>query len=420
EAQFGPMIVDNDGQPVWFRPVRNEGDYSMDFKAQSYRGETVITWWEGSVAAGYGRGEWTVLDTSYREVARIRAGNGYQSDHHELLITPRDTALFTIYNPTRANLTSVGGSEDDEVIDGIVQEVDIETGEVLFEWHSLDHVAVEETYADRSEDDGAPFDYFHINSVDVDLDGNLLVSSRRTFAVYKTDREAGEVIWRLGGKRSDFEMGEGARTRYQHDARRREDGTLTIFDNGDERLYEESRGIVLDLDEDEMTAELAREYTHPDELLSVNQANMQTLPNGNVFLGWGWEPVFSETTSDGETIFSASLSPGANEGSETYRAYRFPWSGQPEDGPAVAAERESDDEATLYVSWNGATEVANWEVLAGPAPGLLESVGSAPRDGFETAITLRTSEPYVGARAKDRSGRELDASDAVEVVEPEN
>ncbi len=422
EAQFGPMIVDNSGQPVWFRPVQNEGDFSMDFKAQTYRGEPVIAWWEGVVVNGHGYGEWTVLDASYREVARIRAGNGYQSDHHELLITPRGTALFTVYDDTaRRDLTSVGGTEDDEVMDGIVQEVDLETGEVLFEWHSLDHVDIEETYDDRSDDAGRPFDYFHINSVEVDNDGNLLVSSRRTSAVYKIDRETGEVIWRLGGKRSDFEMGEGTETRYQHDARRREDGTVTIFDNGGAATYEESRGIVLDLDEDGMAASLVREYTHPDELLSVNQANMQTLPNGNVFVGWGWEPVFSEFTSDGEMLFSASLSPGANMGAESYRAFRFPWSGQPaEEGPAVVAERESDDEATLYISWNGATEVADWEMLAGPGPGQMESIGSAPKDGFETAVTARTAEPYVGARAKNSSGEALATSEAVEVLESAN
>lgn len=419
ESQFGPMIVDNSGQPVWFRPVQNEGDFSMDFKKQTYRGEPVIVWWEGPVTDGYGRGEWTVLDGSYREVARIRAGNGYQSDHHEILITPRGTALFTIYGQESRDLTSVGGSATDEVMDGIVQEVDIETGEVLFEWHSLDHVAVEETYDPRSDDAGDPFDYFHINSVEVDNDGNLLVSARRTHAVYKIDRETGEVIWRLGGKESDFEMGEGTRTRYQHDARRREDGTLTIFDNGGTATYEESRGIVLDLDEDAMTASLVREYTHPDGLLAVNQANMQTLPNGNVFIGWGWEPVHSEFTRDGELLFSASLSPGANMGAESYRAYRFPWNGRPADEkPAVVAERESDDEAILYVSWNGATEVAEWEVLAGPGPDEMESIGSAPREGFETAITVQTAEPYVGTRAKDGSGETLEASDAVEVSRP--
>ncbi len=422
ESQFGPMIVENNGQPIWFRPVQNEGDFSMDFKKQSYKGEPAVSWWEGEVVNGHGLGEWTVLDTSYREVARVRAGNGYQSDHHELLITPRGTALIAIYGQETRDLTSIGGSVDDEVMDGIVQEVDIETGEVLFEWHSLEHVAIDETYAERSEDAGDPFDYFHINSVEVDNDDNLLVSSRRTFAVYKIDRESGDVIWRLGGKRSDFEMGEGARTRYQHDARRQEDGTITILDNGGTATYEESRGIVLDLDEDGMTAELAREYTHPDKLLAVNQANMQLLPNGNVFIGWGWEPVHSEFTRDGEMLFSASLSPGANMGAESYRAFRFPWTGQPaEESPAVVAERESDsDEATLYVSWNGATEVAEWEVLAGPGPGEMESIGSAPREGFETAITVRTDEPYVGARAKDSSGETLDASDAVEVSEPQN
>ena len=118
------------------------------------------------------------------------------------------------------------------MLDGIVQEVDIETGEVLFEWHSLDHVGLEESYYQSvaGPQDWA-FDYFHINSIDPNPDGYLTISARRTSAVYKVDRKTGEVVWRLGGKNSDFEMGPGTRTDWQHDARRHPDDNITIFDN---------------------------------------------------------------------------------------------------------------------------------------------------------------------------------------------
>jgi hypothetical protein len=404
-GQDGCLILDNTGQPVWFRPVGTEAMDAMDFKLQRYRGKPVLTWWEGE-HLGYGQGEYVLMDASYREVARVRAGNGYEGDHHEFLISPEDTALFDIYHRVPMDLSDVGGEADSTVLDGIVQEVDIETGEVLFEWHSLDHVGIDETYAKPTKSPRPSLDYFHINSIDVDHDGNLLVDSKGTFTVYKVDRETGEMIWRLGGKKSDFEMGEGTRTAYQHDARRQRDGTITIFDNGKVNEVEQSRGIVVELDEDAMTATLVREYTHPDKLLSTSQANMQVLPNANVFVGWGSAPVLSEFDRAGGLLFSAAF-PAE---SESYRAFRFEWEGRPQDKPIVAAEAGPDDKVTVYASWNGATEVADWEVLAGPDVDRLEPVASAPRKGFETAITVETTEAYVAVHAKAPSGKVLGAS----------
>ena len=400
-GQDGCLILDDSGQPVWFRPVGREAMDAMDFKLQSYRGREVLTWWEGE-HTGFGKGEYVIADSSYREVARVRAGNGYEGDHHEFLISPQDTALFTIYHKVSMDLSDKGGDAEATVLDGIAQEVDIESGAVLFEWHCLEHVGLYESYA-------KPYDYFHINSIDVDPDDNLIVSSRTTWTVYKIDRKSGKVIWRLGGKYSDFEMGPGSRTTYQHDARRHPDGTLTVFDNRNENVDEQSRAIVLKLDEEAMTAKLVREYTHPNKVLSATQGNVQVLENGNVFVGWGSEPVLSEFSSDGELLFSASF-PAE---SESYRAFRFPWNGKPEGDPAVAAEAGPDDEVTLYASWNGATEVADWEVLAGPGPDRLEPAGSVPRKGFETAIKVTTTEPYVSVRAKGTSGKVLGTAKAV-------
>jgi hypothetical protein len=408
-GQYGPMILNGGGQLVWFRPVQNEGEYAMDFKVQRYRGEPVLTWWEGRVH-GYGTGNYWIFDGSYRHVRQVHAGDGYRGDHHECLITPQDTALITIYNSVRIDLSPLGGSEEGWVLDGIAQEVDIETGEVLFEWHSLDHIGLDESYGELPEDPELSYDYFHINSIDVDYDSNLLVSARKTSTVYKVDRKTGEVIWRLGGKKSDFKMGPGTGFALQHDARRQPDGTITIFDNSAARkARDESRGIVVEIDMDEMSATLVREYAHPDKLFAATQGNAQVLSNGNVFVGWGSDPVFSEFGSDGELLFDARLPPQA----ESYRTFRFPWSGYPSDRPAVVAERTSKEEVTLYASWNGATEVAAWEVLAGPSQGHLEPVGSVSQSGFETAMLMQTAEPYVAVQAKHRSGRVLGTSKTI-------
>jgi hypothetical protein len=404
----GPMILDNRGQPVWFH--QSKDGVASDFKVQHYRGEPVLTWAEGRVVAGHGLSEYVILDSSYRELKRVRAGNGYKGDLHEFLITQQDTALFTIYSPVRRDLTSVGGSRYGGVVDGIVQEVNIETGEVLFEWHSLEHVSIEESYGEPPKNPRLSFDYLHINSIDVDHDSNLLVSGHKAFTVYKIDRESGEIIWRLGGKKSDFEMGEGTRTGFQHDARRQPDGTITIFDNGGVHKNEQSYGLVLELDEEEMTATLVREYAHPEERLAATMGNMQVLPNANVFIGWGNQPLFSEFSNEGKLLFDASFPSKV----ESYRAFRFAWRAHPSEEPAIAAERGSENEVTIYASWNGATEVSSWRVLAGPSPERLEPIGSAVRrEGFETAIVVSTAEPYVGVRAEDGSGRVLGTSSAI-------
>jgi hypothetical protein len=409
-GQDGPMILDARGRLVWFHPVKHEPHYyAMDLKVQRFRGEFVLTWWEGYVRV-FGVGSYKIFDNSYREIARVRAGNGYRGDLHEFLITPEDTALLTIYGTVPADLTAFGRSKDGQAYEGILQEVDIETGEVLFEWHSSEHVSIDESYGKPPDNPKYSFDYFHINSIDVDYDGHLLVSARNTWAVYKIDRYTGEVLWRLGGKKSDFEMGEGTRFAFQHDARRQQDGTITIFDNGAvPQVHDQSRGIVVRFDEQRMSVSLVKEYTHAHKLLAGTQGNLQVLPSGNVFIGWGGEGFFSEYSSDGKLLFDANFPPH----NESYRAYRFRWNGQPSGLPSMVAERSSDHEVRLYPSWNGATEVATWEVLAGPEAEDLESIGSIPSDGFESTIIADTSEPYVGVRAKDSSGRVLGASKAV-------
>src|SRR5918995_326964 len=381
-----------------------------------HKGETVLTWWEGYYT-GHGQREYVIFDGSYREIARFTAVNGYNGDHHEFLISPQDTALITIYEGVPWDLSYIGGARRGVVWQGIVQELDIQTGEVLFEWRSIDHVALEETYVTPLQDGRPGIDYFHINSIDVDHDDNLLVSARKTSTVYKIDRNSGEIIWRLGGKKSDFEMGPGTRFAFQHDARRLPDGTISIFDNGSlvfengiPKAVEESRAIVLELDEREMKASLVREYTHPDKQYADAAGNMQVLPNGNVFVGWGRGLAISEFSHEGELLFDLRVSPEHR----SYRAFRLPWSGSPSDQPACVAERTSENELQLYASWNGATDIATWEVLAGPHPGQLESLGSIPRNGFETAMLVKTSEPYVAVQARHRSGRVLGASTPVE------
>jgi hypothetical protein len=406
-AQAGPLIVDDSGEVVWFHPLDTKG--VADFKVQRYDGRPVLTWWRGRADKGVGDGWYVIADESYRQVATVTAGNGLAGDIHEFLITPRDTALISIYRRLPRDLSALGGPEDGEIFDGTVQELDIRTGRVLFEWHSIDHVDLRESYAKvpaaAQGDAAAPFDYFHLNSIAEDADGDLILSARHTHAVYKVARADGRVVWRLGGKQSDFALGPGARFALQHDARRLPDGTLSLFDNGAQRQGSHSRALVLRLDERGRRATVVRSVEHPDGLLSETQGNVQLLPGGHLLVGWGSNPVVSEVNSDGRVLLDLRF---GGEGADSYRAFRFDWRGRPAEPPALTLA-----DGVAYASWNGATEVARWQLLAGPTPNELVPLTSRARTGFETAIPARTGQPWIRVRALNARGAVLGGSRAV-------
>lgn len=407
-SQSGPMIFDDSGQVVWFKPV-TRGGIATNLRVQSYAGQTVLSWWQGRVLSlGFGQGEDVIYDSSYRQIAAVHAGNGYLADLHEFQITPRGTALITIFDPVRASLASVHGARDGAVLDAVIQEVDIKTGLVMFEWHSLHHVALADSYAQPRSD--RPLDYFHINSIEQAPNGDLLISARNTWAAYEISHTTGAVLWRLGGRHSSFAMGPGTRTAYQHDARLQPDGTITLFDDeGAPKVQAQSRGVQIALDYQHKTATLVRSYEHSPPLLTGSQGNLQTLSNGDAFIGWGGLPYFSEFNSQGALVFDAHIAAPA----DSYRAYRFPWIGTPTGAPAVAVVPAADGTATVFASWNGATNVSSWQLLAGASPTELRIVGVVPRSGFETSLPVSSPQAYVAVRALDASGAVLGASEAV-------
>jgi hypothetical protein len=413
-AQAGPMIMDNRGEVVWFKPLNTRG--VTDFRVQQYEGKPVLTWWRGHVSnAGVGDGWYVLYDTSYRPVAEVRPGNGLVGDVHEFRITNNGTAVFTVYHRLDVDLSSVGGPKQGKIWDGIVQEVDIKTKRVLFEWHSYPQVGVAESYAPAppaKQGAKAPiYDYFHINSIEPEANGNFLVSARNTHTLYEIDRKTKKILWRLGGKKSDFKMGPGTNFEWQHDARRQADGTITIFDNGAAPPVEKfTRVLVLRVNTAAKKATLVRSYHHPDRLLAPFEGNAQFLPNGNVFVGWGAQPYVSELSKTGtllfDVYFGAHKPPGKD--ADTYRAYRFTWHGHPTGRPVVVVAGDA-----AYASWNGATEVARWQVLAGASAGALKQVQTVAKNGFETPIRLGKSAAFYAVKAIDRNGKVLGTSEAV-------
>jgi hypothetical protein len=394
-GQRGAAILDERGQLVWWRPA--PGDLVInDLRVQRYRGKPVLTWWEGKTNdRGYGKGTWVIADASYREIARVRAGNGSGGDLHEMVLTEDGTALLTVYEPFDTDLSMVNSPKGGQAMDSIIQEVEIASGKVIWEWHSKEHVALAESMAVGPRTLKLPYDYFHINSIDVEPDGDLLVSARNTWGVYKIDRPSGKVLWRLGGRRSDFALGPGVRFAWQHDARRMPDGTITVFDNqATPRVEDRSSVVVLDVDERTRRATVVRELTHPDKVLSIAEGNAQMLPGGGFLVGWGMARRVSELSADGRLLFDLRL-PGDTD---TYRAYRMPWRGTPAERPRIAAER-SGARIAAHATWNGATDVTHWELLAGDTPQSLRRVAITKRQGFETEIAARTSAAWVAVRA---------------------
>jgi hypothetical protein len=407
----GPMIVDSTGQLVWLHPLP-KGVFATNLQVQTYEGQPVLTWWQGHIPKqGFGEGEEVIANSSYREIAHVYAGNGFKADLHDFHLTANDTALMTVFNPIHCNLTSDGGPQDGAVTDSIFQEVDLRTGLVRRQWASLDHVALDESYSSPLGASAEwPFDYFHINSLDEEPDGDMLISARNTWALYQLNEQTGQVLSRAGGKHSTIKMGAGTLTAFQHDATLLPSGLISVFDNGGlPTVHPQSRGIVVSLNAQTGTETLVAEYEHPSALKAGSQGDVQSLPSGNLFIGWGAEPWFSEFSSSGQLLFDARMPPG----DESYRAYRFPWTGTPTEAPAIAASASASGPVTVYASWNGATEVASWRVLGGPSAKQLAPVASGARGGFETAIATPGPEPYVQVQALSASGAVLGTSAAI-------
>jgi Arylsulfotransferase (ASST) len=427
-GQYGPMILNEHGELVWFKSLSPAGTRAANLRVQEYEGRPVLTWWQDPLVADASKtaGE-VIANSAYQTIAIVRAGNGYQPDLHEFQITSQGTALITVYDAIDCNLSSVGGPRDGAVADTLLQEIDLKTGLVMYEWHSLDHVPLQSSYASPAPTSKAePFDYFHINSIDVEQDGDLLVDSRNTWAAYDVEEKTGQVRWELGGRHSSFKLGPGAAPAWQHDAIQQPDGAITFFDNGATPVvHPQSRAIELALDTANMTATLARSYEHENPLVAGSQGNVQALSGGDWVVGWGQAGYLSEVTPTGQVLFNAHLPPDW----ESYRTFAFPWSGQPAEPPALAVASEPAGAAStaggkagtkaaaasrtdVYASWNGATEVASWRVLAGASPNSIAPVATAPKAGFETAIATPASVAggYVAVQALNGAGAVLGTS----------
>jgi hypothetical protein len=407
-VQQGLMIVDRDGRLVWFEPVTQSDVKPFDLQAQTDRGKPVLTWWQGHLVGSHGAGTGMVVDQGYQSVQKVQAGAGLQIDLHEFNLTAKGTALITAYEQVNTSYKPLGGSGSGPVYAAHAQEIDLATGKVLFDWNSLDHVGLDESFLGVPEK-GAVLDYIHLNSVAETSDGNLIISGRNTSAVYKVDRSSGKVIWRLGGKKSDFHVPSNAEFYWQHDARAWSATQYTVFDNGAHRREKRSRGLLLNLDESARTVALTHAYLHPAAFISNTLGSVSLLPDGRVFVGWGDQPYFTEFAADGSLLLDGQLPIGVR----SYRAFTTDWVGKPTTKPAVVAKANPAGGFVVRASWNGATEIAQWQVLGGASASSLHPVGTQRWTGFETAIAVNSTGPAFCAVALDAHGRELGRSPVV-------
>jgi hypothetical protein len=400
----GPMIIDGNGRLVWFHQLLPP-EAAANFRPQTYLGKQVLTWWQGTVTiAAYGSGEGVIADTHYRTIKVVHAGNGYQADLHEFTLTSSGDALFTIYQLVAAHLPGTPAGTRSPLLDSIVQEVDVRTGLVTWEWHSLGHIPLADTYVSRHT--SVYFDAFHLNSIEPLPGGRMLVSARDTSSIYDIDQASGRIVWTLGGKASSFRLGHGARFYFQHDAQMLPGNRVSLYDDegGPPVEAPASRGLVLALDSKRHTASVAHQYLRPGAPTQANsQGSTQTLPNGDVLVGYGAAPNFSEFSSSGKLVFDARVP--IDDGS--YRVFRYPWQTTPATKPALAVKRLSVTGVQVSASWNGATNVARWRVLAGTSTEALHSAAEHASTGFETAIPVTTTATTFEVQALDAKGRVL-------------
>ncbi|KUJ15115.1 uncharacterized protein LY89DRAFT_750346 [Mollisia scopiformis] len=407
------VIMTGSGDLVWSSEA--SGSYT-NFLTTSLYGQPVLTFWNGTgnanpLISGHGYGKVQILDNTYTELYSIcpdlnlnfpPAAIRYecQADIHESVVTDRGTLIVTAYNYTQADLTSINGTADGWIYDGLVFEIDIPTQEILFSWSAIEHVPVNATKlplagAGSSAD---PFDYFHINSIQPVGDG-FLVNSRHTWTTYKIDSK-GQIEWEFEGSNGgDFELPSDGEFSWQHRVRVEhvtpEGLVLHMFDNANANRITPNQTLGLDfyLNLTSKEATILKRLADPNEpLFATSQGAYDALPNGNVFMGYGELPVFKEFGPEGDVRMSTQWA--GLDASSSYRTYRLDWTAQPAASPIVVARAGS-----AFMSWNGATNIAGWEIYEGETADALNLTKTVANDGFETKVSISNSTQFVQVAA---------------------
>ncbi|HEY2297711.1 MAG TPA: arylsulfotransferase family protein [Jatrophihabitans sp.] len=413
-APVGPMILDGRGRPVYFMNTQ-AADRATDVRVQTYHGKRVMTYWLGGTGAnpGIGVGDDYIVDQHYKVLRVVHWHGTDKADQHEFNLEPDGVhALIVSYHQTTTDATRAGGPANQAVFDGVVQEVNLKTSKVDFEWHSLNHVGVANSYEALPANNTTPWDYFHINAVKVDTDGNFIISSRHTWTVYKVNRTTKKIMWSLGGKKSTFTIGRGAAFSWQHDPEPLGNNTYRIFDNaattdaGVPPTHPQSRVITIQLNLKNKTATNLGHIVYPTNNLSApSQGNAQTLPAGHTFVDWGQQDHITEFNAHRQMIFDAQF-PTSPTLYDSYRAYKSAWVGTPTWSP-TAKTSTPNGKRQIDALWNGASTVNRWRILGGASRTSLHIIGRVNWNGYDTAFRLSSYPKFVQLVAIDSHGNAL-------------
>lgn len=400
------LMLDDQGEPIYLKATQ-PGYVATDFKKQVVNGLPYLTYHQGLSFLGWSFGHYYVMDQSYRVVDTWTMGNGLWADEHDLQLLDNDHALMFAYEPVPFDLSDWGGPADGILVDNVIQELDADRN-VVFEWRASQHIPISDSYAPVSQ---SPLDFMHLNAVAVDLDGNLLISGRHLSEITKIDRQTGAIIWRMGGRQSQFTFTNDEGFSFQHDVRPLADGHITLFDNGNQHEPSYSRAVEYVVDEGARTATRVWQYRETPDRFAAFMGNVQRLANGNSLIGWGGLPYVTEARPDGSKALELAL------GALSYRAYRFAWSAMPAELPrAVVDFSAGGTTATVYSAWNGATDISSYRIYAGPNIGAMSLITTTTRSGFETVTNLTGLRPttcVVQVKPVRRQGPALPLSPAV-------
>ncbi|MGD1044862.1 MAG: aryl-sulfate sulfotransferase [Bacteroidota bacterium] len=322
------MIVDNAGNPIYYKQVGQTTDFKpLSNGNLSYFDYTTTQFYE--------------MNQNYMIIDSFACGNGYQTDPHDLRLLKNGHRILIGLDPQTVNMRAIvqGGDTSATVIGIVVQELDQQKN-VVFQWRSFDHFLI--TDATHEDLTAATIDYVHPNALDIDYDGNILLSSRHMDDITKIDHNTGAIIWRWGGKNNQFTfVNDSIGFSHQHDIDLTSSGTYTIFDNGNFHVPPFSRALEYSLDQQNKIATLIWQFRHTPDTYTFATGSVQRLPNGNTFIGWGANYLSAtEVRPDGSTAYEIQY----GDSLMSYRAFRFAW---PLASTAVAASPATPSQFVL-------------------------------------------------------------------------
>jgi hypothetical protein len=411
----GSGIYQDNGTLVWWH---SDGNVNDNFSVVQFQGHSYLAVWTGRGTA-WGIGSVTLYDQNYRVAGHVTTTTAYGAqgiDLHEFQITPEGNALIGSYVTHR--VTYNGHSETAlsylvEKLSLVRDSSGIHTGKILFAWDSINDVPLSDSHVPDPGANGT-WDYFHGNGITEDNDGNLLVSARHTWAVYKINDRPGtpgfdHVFWQVGGKHDTTAPEPWC---YQHHIVALGNGQYSVYDDGGggPGCNHPARAVVftVSLARRPVIVQQSRQYAHNPPIYTFFTGSAQPLSNGDMLIDWANNPTVTEYDNSGQNVkMELSLS------NWSYRGFRFRWVGEPTTPPSAAAQR-SGSGTNVWASWNGSTEVAAWQVLAGPDASHLSPVGGRQtKTWFETQMFVPGHYATVAVRALNSSGTALETSNPV-------